>query len=238
MTGSLSAMVDLLLAGTAAIVLVAVTVVLVRSERRGRGRTGLLAAVIVLAAGTFAIGLYRGLDDGKQTIEVHLPAQTFHFSGEAIPVDPGLASHGFETVVTRVEVPMGTGDKLPQGALWLSPPRAGTDAYTGDLSILCATPGKAENQQNCTGGDRRVWTVEPLAKRAALGPAKGDPFTDPATCRDASYKAEYLEISVDKAYCVRRTGVVASTFAVRVRAFPAERPLPARIVVEVAELGI
>lgn len=226
-------MVDLLLAAVAAVVLLGVTVVLVRSERRGGGRTGVLVAVVVLAAGTFALGLYRGLDKKADPV---MPGGT----ASAVPVASGVPSQGFGTAVLRVEVPMGSGDKLPQGALWLAPPRPGTDAYTGDLSLLCSTPGRTEHQQNCTGAEPRVWTVEPLAKRAVIGPATGDPFADPAACSAANgvtYRPGYLELAAGKGYCARLTGAAGPVYALRIPALPAERPLPARIVVEVAVLG-
>lgn len=219
-------MIDLLLAAAALVVLLVVAVVLMRSGRR----SGLLVAVVVLAAGTFAVTLYRGLSNKPEGRGAALPV-----AGSSAP---GRPSQGFGAAVLRVEMPMGSGDKLPQGALWLDPPRAGTDAYTGDLSVLCSTPGKTDHQQNCTGEDRRVWTVEPLAQRAVIGPAIGDPFADPQACAEVGvgYQGAYLELTAGQGYCARPAGRSGPAYALRVPEFPAERPLPARIVVEVAVL--
>jgi hypothetical protein len=214
-------MVDLLLAGAAVVVLLIVAVALVRSDRVRRGWLAAAVAVIVLAAGTFAVALYRSQTDKPDETPAAAPTQ------------------GLGAAVLRVEIPMGTGDKLPQGALWLDPPRPGTDAYTGDVSLLCSTPGKAESAQNCTGDDRRAWTVEPLSERATVGPATGDPFADPKACSPSNgvaYQGEYLELAADRSYCLRRKGDDTRTYAIRVPAFPAEKPLPAKLIVEVAVL--
>lgn len=221
-------MVDLLVAGAAVLVLVVVTVVLVRGERPGRVRLTASVALIVLAAGTFAVTLYRGQADKSDKSDR---------SGQqaaALPSAP--ASQGFGTAILKVTVPMGQGDKLPQGALWLDPPRPGTDAYTGDLSLLCSTPGKGDHDQNCGGADQRVWTVEPLAGRALLGPATGDPFADPQACAESNgvtYKKDYLQLAAGRGYCVRQG---ARTYALRIPAFPAQQPLPAQLDVDVAVL--
>jgi hypothetical protein len=227
-------MLDLLLAAGAVVLLVVVTVVLMRSERLGRSRIALALAVAVLAAGTFAVALYRSQTDDPDSPA--LPRITT--LPEITASSP--AQQGLGIAVVPVEVPMGSGDKLPQGALWLSPTRPGTDAYTGDVSLLCSTPGKTDHDQNCAGADQRVWTVEPLAKRALLGPASGDPFDDPAACAESSgvaYRAAYLELTPGRAYCLRRAADPSRTIALRVPSFPADRPLPKKLVVETAILS-
>ncbi|MEU8815958.1 hypothetical protein [Actinoplanes sp. NPDC048796] len=218
-------MVDLVIAGVAVLLLIAVTVAVARSERLTRGRLATALAVAVLAAGTFAVTLYR--------------SQTGHEpEPEAAPVVVASTPprQAFGTAVLPVTVPMGSGDKYPQGALWLSPPRAGTNAYTGDISLLCSTPGKDEKVQNCTGADKRVWSAEPLEKRATIGPATGDPFTDPNACDEdngVTYGPEYVELTVGRGYCLRRGDNV---MAMRVPAFPSGQPLPESITVEVSVL--
>ena len=212
---------DLLVAGAAVVLLVVVTVVLLRGERLGRGRIGVALAVVVLAAGTFAVTLYR--------------SRTGEPARRPLPtVTSQPATQGLGVAVRTVPVPMGTGDKYPQGALWLVPPRPGTDAYTGDLSLLCSTPGKNDKVQNCTGADQRVWSAEPLDGHATIGPADGDPFTDPDACADVAYQDDYLQLTAGRAYCARtpRDDVVA----LRVPVLPAARPLPRQIDVEVAVL--
>jgi hypothetical protein len=229
-------MVDLLLAATAVVVLLGVTVVLVRTERLGRGRLGLAIAVIVLAAGTFAVTLYR-----IRTAPPPVPSGLTVASAAATPAAAtSAAAEGLGTAVLRVEVPMGSGDKLPQGALWLDPPRPGTDAYTGDVSLLCSTPGRSDSEQNCDGTAQRVWSIEPLGKRVVLGPATGDPFADPAACAAANgvdYQAGYLELTAGRGYCLRPAAGGTRVVALRVPAFPTEQPLPAKIVVETAVLS-
>jgi hypothetical protein len=222
-------MLDLFLAGACLVLLLGAVVALARLERRDPGRTAVLVAVIVVAAGGFAVGLYRVLSE---------PAGTSPPAPAAAVTGP--VSQGFGTAVTRVEVPMGTGDKLPQGALVLDPPRPGPDAYTGDVSLLCYTPGKSDHDQNCSGGDKRTWTIEPLAKHAVLAPATGDPFADPGACsttNGVAYQEKYLELAAGRSYCLRPAGRSAPTVALRIPAFPAERPLPAKLIVETAVLS-
>ena len=218
-------MVDLLLGGAAVVLLVVATVVLVRGERLGRVRVAGLAGLIVLAAGTFAVAVYH-----------------HQATADVVPELPiaSAATQGLGTAVLKVEIPMGVGDKLPQGAISLNPPRPGTNAYTGDLSLLCSTPGKADHDQNCTGGDRRVWSVEPLAKLAIIGPATGDPFADPAACDESNgvtYQPGYLEMAAGKGYCVRLAADTTRTYALRVPTFPADQPLPKSLTAEIATLG-
>jgi hypothetical protein len=222
-------MVDLLLGGAAVVLLVVVTVVLLRGERLSRPVLAGSVSLIVLAAGTFGVAIYHhaSASDDQPAL---LPS---------LPVAPGLspaASQGLGAAVLKIEIPMGTGDKLPQGALWLDPPRPGTDAYTGDLSLLCSTPGKADHDQNCTGADKRVWTAEPLAGRAVIAPANGDPFAYAGAC-DVPFAPDYLELATGKGYCARLVSDPNRTFAFRVPAFPAGQPLPTSLNTEVAVLG-
>ncbi|MBL7254516.1 hypothetical protein [Paractinoplanes lichenicola] len=220
-------MVDLVIAVVAVVVLVGVAVVLVRRDRLGRGAIGAALAVAVVAAGTFAVTLYRS-QTGDDPVE---PAALPRIIGSSAP-----AEQGFGTAVLKVEAPMSTESKYPQAALWLAPPRAGTDPYTGDVSLLCATPGKDEKVQNCTGADARVWSAEPLEGRATIGAATGDPFADPGACEESNgvkYQDGYLELAAGKGYCLHKE---AGTVALRVPSFPAEKPLPARIDVEMSVL--
>jgi hypothetical protein len=218
-------MVDLFIAGVAVLLLVAVTVAVVRSERLTRGRIAAALAVAVLAAGTFAVTLYRSQTSSSESAAPATPAVT-----------TSSPRQGLGAAVLTVDVPMGSGDKYPQGALWLVPPRPGTNAYTGDISLLCSTPGKDEKVQNCTGTDKRVWSAEPLEKRATIGPATGDPFADPAACDESNgvvYGSDYVELTPGRGYCVKKdNGLVV----LRVPSFPAEKPLPAKIAVEVSVL--
>lgn len=221
-------MVDLLLAGAAVALLVVVAVVLFRGKRPGRPALAGLVSVTVLAAGTFAVAIYHyatAVDDTP----AFLPSLP-------VAAGPSPAAPGLGTPIQPVEIPMGTVDKLPQGAMWLDPPRPGTDAYTGDLSLLCSTPGKTDHEQNCADADRRVWTVEPLEKRALIAPATGDPFADPRACAVA-FKPDYLELTAGRGYCARLAAAPGRTFAFRVPSFPAGRPLPTSLNTEVAALG-
>ena len=203
-------MVDLSIAAVALLVLAVVVIAMARGSRRIPIGAGL--AVIVLAAGTFGVMLYR-----SQTGRAGTPA----------PV--ARATQKFGGADIRVELPVGRGDKLPQGALGLNPIQPGPDAYTGDVSLLCSTPGKAETEQNCSGTDRRDWVAAPIGHRAQLAAATGDPFADPAACADVPYQDHYLELTAGKAVCARTAGQVV---AIRIPAFPGERPLPVKIVVE------
>ncbi|XVU25111.1 hypothetical protein ACQPZJ_49335 [Actinoplanes sp. CA-054009] len=217
-------MVDLVIAGVAVLLLIAVTVAVVRSERLTRGRLATAMAVAVLAAGTFAVTLYRSQAGAEDA------------TAAPVVVASTPPRQAFGAAVLSVSVPMGSGDKYPQGALWLSPPRAGTNAYTGDISLLCSTPGKDDKVQNCTGADKRVWSAEPLEKRATIGPATGDPFTDPNACDEANgvtYGPDYVELTAGQGYCLHRGDGV---LAMRVPDFPAGQPLPESIQVEVSVL--
>ncbi|MCY1142635.1 hypothetical protein OWR29_31960 [Actinoplanes sp. Pm04-4] len=221
-------MVDLLIAVAAVVVLIVVAVVLVRARRLSRAGISAALAVAVVAAGAFAVSLYRS----QTTSDEHdLP----RVIGSTAPAEQGLG-----TAVLKIQVPMGTGDKYPQGAVWLQPPHPGTDAYTGDVSLLCSTPGKDEKVQNCTGGDQRIWSAEPLEGRATIGAASGDPFADPAACAESNgvkYQDGYLQLTAGRAYCLHKTGDDGEVFALRIPSFPAEKPLPARIDVEMSVLS-
>ncbi|MGK5679564.1 hypothetical protein [Actinoplanes sp. URMC 104] len=222
-------MVDLVIAVVAVVVLVGVAILLVRAKQVGRAGMAVALAVAVVAAGAFAVSLYRS-QTGEEPDEAALPKVI----GASAPARQGLGA-----AVLKIELPMGSGDKYPQAALWLLPPRPGTDAYTGDVSLLCATPGKTEKVQNCTGGDQRVWSAEPLAGRATIGPATGDPFADPAACDESNgveYRTGYLQLTAGSAYCLHKTGDDNHLFALRVPSFPTGKPLPARILVELSVL--
>ncbi|WP_433298738.1 hypothetical protein ACQP2F_44295 [Actinoplanes sp. CA-030573] len=278
-------MVDLLLAGAAVVLLVIVTVVLMRRERLGRGWLAGAIALIVLAAGTFAVALYRSqADKSDKSNGLGLPAASApsvasscgpaatgggatggDASCQPPAGDPDVAVSGGATsgpassapaaaggptsagggatprsgaTVVKVQVPMGTGDKLPQGALWLDPPRRGTDAYTGDVSLMCVSPGKSEHEQNCAGADERTWVIQPIAHRVTLGFSNGDPFIAAAACEPAngvSFVDDYYQLEADRRYCLRKKGDT-HTYALRVLTFPKEKPVPARLTVEVAVL--
>ncbi|WP_250028285.1 hypothetical protein [Paractinoplanes maris] len=227
-------MVDLVIAVAAVVVLVAVAVVLVRVRRLSRAGVSAALAVAVIAAGSFAVALYRS----QTTSDTEdLPTVL----GSPVVGVSASAQQGLGTAILKVQVPMGSGDKYPQGALWLQPPRPGTDAYTGDLSLLCSTPGKDEKVQNCAGADERVWSAEPLQGRATIGAASGDPFADPAACQESNgvkYQAGYLPLTAGRGYCLHKAGDDAVVFVFRVPSFPAEKPLPARIDVEMSVIGV
>lgn len=216
-------MADLILAVVALAVLVVAAVVLLRAERLGRARIGFAIAVIVLATGVFAVTLYRS--QAENTVDA-----------VASPAPTKAAVQALGAATFQIDVPMGHGDMQPQGALYLDPPRVGTDAYTGDVSLGCYTPAKNDNQQNCTGADKRVWTVSPIDGRATIADADGDPFTDPTACDGVAYKSDFVELDSGKNYCLRTKESSAHTVGLRVIAFNAQVPLPTDILVQVAVL--
>lgn len=214
-------MADLLLAIVALLVLVVAVVVLLKGEGLGRTRVGFAIAVIVLATGVFAVTLYRSQSSAGET--------------KAAPARTGVVQQ-IGAAVFRIDVPTGHGDKQPQGALFLDPPRVGTDAYTGDVSLGCYTPTKNDSQQHCTGSDKRVWTVSAIGKKATMGVAVGDPFSDPTACdenRGVTYQSGYVQLDLGKNYCLRRSGG-GTTVALRVVTFGGQQPLPTDIVVDAA----
>jgi hypothetical protein len=122
----------------------------------------------------------------------------------------------------------------------LDPPRAGSDPYAGDISLLCSTPGKSDHDQNCTGADARVWSAMPIDNHAVLAAAIGDPFADPAACAEsngAAYKSDYLDLAAGKNYCLRKAGDTTRTVALRVAALPTQQPLPTSIALQAAVLA-
>jgi hypothetical protein len=220
-------MVDLLLAAVAVLVLLATVVFLLRGEER-LSRAKLIAgmAVIVVAAGTFAVTLYQSLTDKA-------PAKAV----TAAPVVSLSAVPSLGKAVYPVDIPMSKKDNYPQGALYLNPPRNSADPYTGDVSLGCYTPAKDEKDQNCTGADQRVWAVSPIRKGASTGAAHGDPFTDPAACDGVDYKSDFVQLDLGKNYCLRTGAPGDPTVGMRVVAFGAQQPLPTDIKIEAAALS-
>lgn len=226
-------MVDLFVAAVALIVLAVVVIAMARGSRRIPVGAGL--AVIVLAAGTFAVTLYRSQDNGSAGSARVVSVLEPHAS------TPGpVGEQRLGGALTRVEVPLGSGDKLPQGALDLAPPRAGATPYTGDVSLLCSTPGRAETEQNCSGDQRRDWVAAPIDHHAQVAAAIGDPFADPEACVERTgmrYRDEYVRLTVGRGYCLRQTGPAGAVIGLRILDFPAERPRPVKIFVETIVLG-
>jgi len=221
-------MVDLSLAVVALVVLLAAVVFLLRGDERrlSRTRLGVSVAVIVLAAGTFAVALYQSQTD-RTPKKAAAPAPATSLS----------AAPQFGTAVFPLDITMTKKDNYPQGALYLHPPRVSSDPYTGDVSLGCYTPAKDEKEQNCTGSDQRVWAVSPIRKGAAIAVAAGDPFTDPAVCDGARYQADFVQLDLGKNYCLRTGAGADPAVGLRVVAFGAQRPLPTDIKVEAAILS-
>jgi len=219
-------MVDLSLAVVAVLVLLAAVVFLLREERRlSRAKLGACVAVIVLAAGTFAVTLYQSQTD-RTPAKAATPAPAVTLS--AVP--------DFGNAVVPIDIPMSKKDKYPQGALYLNPPRVGSDPYTGDVSLGCYTPAKDEKDQNCTGSDQRVWAVSPIRKGSAVAVAKGDPFTDPAACDGVDYQSDFVQLDLGKNYCARTGAPADPTVGLRVVAFGEQQPLPTDLKIEAAAL--
>ncbi|MEV6350800.1 hypothetical protein [Actinoplanes sp. NPDC051851] len=222
-------MADLLIAVLAFVALAVVLVVLFRSETLGRTYLAAGLVLLTLAAATAGVLIYRAGDSPSSSAAAPTPASS-----------PSTQA-GLGAAVVQVEVPLGRGDKYPQGAIFLDPPRAGTDAYTGDISLLCSTPGKDDTVQNCTGVDERVWSAEPLDDRAVLARAAGDPFAGPEACDTAngvSFQSQYMELEEGRSYCMRKTGDAQQVVAFRIPTFPATTPLPTELLIDVTVWAI
>ncbi|BCY15277.1 hypothetical protein [Actinoplanes sp. L3-i22] len=214
-------MADLLIAALALVALAVVLVVLFRAETLGRAYFVAGLVIMTLAAATTGVLLYKS-----------------HRPDEAKPsaAQPPQAALG--AAVQRLDLPLPAGDKYPQTAiLLLNPPRPGPDAWTGDVSLICSTPGKGDTVQNCAGDDPRVWSADPLAKRSVVARAAGDPFAGPEACAEANgvtYQSQYLELEAGRAYCMRLTTDPRQVIAFRIPVFPAEKPLPTALSIETA----
>jgi hypothetical protein len=133
---------------------------------RARLAPALAAIVLLSGLSTFAVSW----DDSKPAPSAKgLPA--WHREGE--PNQPLI-------------VEMGPVDLLPQGSFYLDPPRPGPDAYTGDVTIECTTPGQPENVPNCTGNRVRVYAAEPVNRRSLMAAAAGDAFADAGACEESA----------------------------------------------------
>src|ERR1700710_2575706 len=118
-------MVDLSLAVVALLVLLAAVVFLLRDGTRlSRTKLGVSVAVIVLAAGTFAVTLYQSQTD-KAPARAATPAPVVSLS--AVP--------SFGNAIFPLDIPMSKNDHYPEGALYLNAPRVSSDPYTGDVSL-------------------------------------------------------------------------------------------------------
>jgi len=222
----LSVETELLVAAVSLVALAATITALVRFEPPGRGLLAVGLAVTVLATGMFTVAFYRS--------QLGPPAA-------AAPVERNpqvvvaLPPWQRQVATQQLTIGFGTGDKLPQGAFLLDPPRPGPDPYQGDVSIECLTDGKDEGVQNCTGKNARTWIAAPIQQRALVGTANGNALDDPYTCdesRSVNYEAEYLELATDKTYCVRKRGDVSRLLALRVVAFSTAQPIPTNVIIE------
>ncbi|GAA2902909.1 hypothetical protein Acy02nite_45140 [Actinoplanes cyaneus] len=214
-------MADLLIAALALVALAVVLVVLFRAETLGRTYFAAGLVIMTLAAAATGVLLYRS----------HKPKGT-----PAAEVRSPQAALG--AAVQRLELPLPKGDKYPQTAVLLRDQvRPGPDAWTGDMSLICSTPGKDDTVQNCADGDERVWSADPLEQRSVVARAAGDPFAGPEACAEANgatYQSQYLELEAGRAYCMRLTADPGHVVAFRIPAFPTEKPLPTGLTVETA----
>ncbi|BCJ43236.1 hypothetical protein GCM10010168_00220 [Actinoplanes ianthinogenes] len=214
-------MADLLIAALALAALAVVLFVLFRAETLGRAYFAAGLAIMTLAAAATGVLLYRS-----------------HRPDNPAAKTPPTAQAALGAAVLRLDLPLPPGDKYPQAAiLLLDPPRPGPDAWTGDISLICSTPGKDDGAQHCTGDDVRVWSADPLEKRSVVARAVGDPFGGPEACAEANgatYQSQYMELEAGRAYCMRRTADPKHVTAFRIPAFPAEKPLPTRLTIETA----
>jgi hypothetical protein len=179
-----------------------------------------------LAAALAVIVLLSGLSTFALSWDERKPAKS-------PPALPAWHRQGAPNQPLIVE--MGPADRLPQGSFYLDPPRPGPDAYIGDVTIECTTPGKPENVQNCTGNQARFYAVEPVNRRSLMAAAVGDAFADAGACEEsagADYQAVYLEIAKNKTYCLRLRGDLRRVVAMRVVSWPTEQPRPIRVVME------
>ncbi|WP_436525782.1 hypothetical protein [Actinoplanes sp. HUAS TT8] len=213
-------MADLLIAALALVALAVVLVVLFRAETLGRAYFVAGLVIMTLAAAATGVLLYRS----------HEPEEG------AAAAKPPQAALG--AAVQKLDLSLPKGDKYPQTAiLLLDPPRPGPDAWTGDMSLICSSPGRGDDVQNCAGDDERVWSADPLEKRSVVARAAGDPFAGPEACAEASgvtYQSQYMELEAGRAYCMRRTADPRHVVAFRIPVFPAEKPLPTSLTIETA----
>lgn len=217
-------MADLLIAALALVALAVVLVVLFRAETLGRAYFVGGLVIMTLAAAATGVLLYKSHDSDEK------PA-----AGQSPQAALGAA-------VQRLDLPLPSGDKYPQTAiLLLDPVRPGPDAWTGDMSLICSTPGKDDTVQNCSGADGRVWSADPLEKRSVVARAAGDPFAGPEACAEANgvtYQSQYMELEAGRAYCMRLTADPKHVVAFRIPAFPTEKPLPTGLTIETAAWAV
>lgn len=222
----LSLRTELLVAALSLLILAATITTLIRLEPLGRGLLAAGMAVVVLATGMFTIAFYRS--------RIEKPARAAAPAPQVVVALPPWERQGKPVQLT---IPFGSGDKLPQGAFLLDPPRLGPDAYRGDVSIQCETAGKGDHEQNCTGKDPRTWIAAPIDQRSLVGAAAGDSLTDPAACEESkgvNYQAEYLELAAGRSYCLRKRGETFQLVALRIVSLSTAQPLPTNVVIETA----
>jgi hypothetical protein len=230
-------MADLLIAALALVALTVVLVVLFRAETLGRTYFAAGLVIVTLAAAATGVLLYRShrpAEEGSQR-----PAgDDSHQQSRAAAADAKKPQAALGAAVRRLDLPLSKGDKYPQAAiLLLDPPRPGPDAWTGDMSLICSTPGKGDAVQHCAGADERVWSADPLRKRSVVARAAGDPFAGPEACAESNgvtYQSQYLELEAGRAYCMRLTADPKHVVALRIPVFPGEKPLPLSLTIETA----
>ena len=112
------------------------------------------------------------------------------------------------------------------------------DLYHGDVSIQCVTEDKPETVQNCTGADKRTWTLSALGSHALVGIASsavaGNALADPNACEEINNVtfAEDAEMAADRTFCLRQRGDTTRVIGLRVVSYPTGPATPAGIVIE------
>jgi hypothetical protein len=131
-------------------------------------------------------------------------------------------------------IPFSPDDNYPQGSFVLDPVQPGPSLYDGDVSIECATDGKPETVLNCTGSDKRTWSLSALAWRSLIGATKGDALADPNACEeinDVTYETD-VEMESGQTFCLRKRGDITRLIGLRVVSYPAGPTVPTSIVIE------
>jgi hypothetical protein len=135
----------------------------------------------------------------------------------------------------KMTVRLSPDDPFPQGAIYISPFKLGSDYWKGDVSVECRTPDKGRKLKNCLLKDARQYFIEAVNNDAEIAAAAGNSLIDFRACLEESgigYQTSYVDIQVNGFYCLRKSGQPDRVVGIQIIELPNEQPRPRSVVLQ------